>query len=87
MRVGEVDTAPRGRVGAMRDGILDQKFLLTGEDNSPNNYLLNVGRTGGGGWGDPPSSPQLRSGSFCAQGPLSRRQRRRDGRGLGRIFS
>lgn len=53
MRVGEVDTAPRGRVGAMRDGILDQKFLLTGEDNSPNNYLLNVGRTGGGGWATP----------------------------------
>ena len=50
MRVGEVDTAPGGRVGSMRDGVLDQKFLLSGEDNSPNNYLLNVGRTGGGGW-------------------------------------
>src|SRR5437016_14524536 len=53
MRVGEVDTAPSGRVGSMRDGILDQTFLLTGEDNSPNNYLLNVGRTGGGGWTTP----------------------------------
>jgi hypothetical protein len=53
MRVGEVDSAPGGRVGSMRDGILDQKFLLTGQDNSPNNYLLNVGRTGGGGWATP----------------------------------
>ena len=53
MRVGEVDTAPGGRVGSMRDGVLDQKFLLTGQDNSPNNYLLNVGRTGGGGWTTP----------------------------------
>ncbi|MGB6940489.1 MAG: hypothetical protein WBE14_28280, partial [Xanthobacteraceae bacterium] len=53
MRVGEVDTAPGGRVGSMRDGVLDQTFLLTGEDNSPSNYLLNVGRTGGGGWATP----------------------------------
>jgi hypothetical protein len=53
MRVGEVDVAPSGRVGGMRDGILDQTFLLTGEDNSPSNYLLNVGRTGGGGWTTP----------------------------------
>ena len=53
MRVGEVATAPGGRVGSMRDGVLDQTFLLTGEDNSPNNYLLNVGRTGGGGWTTP----------------------------------
>ncbi|UIY26820.1 hypothetical protein LZK76_31265 (plasmid) [Rhizobium leguminosarum] len=37
----------------MRDGKLDQKFLLYGEDGSPNNYLLNVGLTGGGGWGTP----------------------------------
>ena len=53
MRVGEVATAPGGRVGAMRDGVLDQTFLLTGDDNSPSNYLLNVGRTGGGGWATP----------------------------------
>src|SRR6267142_4884418 len=53
MRVGEVATASGGRVGSMRDGVLDQTFLLTGEDNSPNNYLLNVGRTGGGGWTTP----------------------------------
>jgi hypothetical protein len=37
----------------MRDGILEQKFLLTGEDGSPGNYLLNIGRTGAGGWTTP----------------------------------
>ncbi|WP_244492561.1 cupin domain-containing protein [Aureimonas sp. AU22] len=37
----------------MRDGKLDQKFLLQGDDDSPNNYLLNVGLTGSGGWGTP----------------------------------
>lgn len=53
MRASEVDTADSGRVGSMRDGVLDQKFLLVGADDSPNNYLLNVGRTGAGGWGTP----------------------------------
>jgi hypothetical protein len=53
MRVGEVATAPGGRAGSMREGVLEQKFLLMGQDNSPNNYLLNVGRTGGGGWTTP----------------------------------
>ena len=37
----------------MREGKLVQKFLLMGEDGSPNNYLLNVGLTGSGGWGTP----------------------------------
>lgn len=53
MRISEADKAEGGMVGAMRDGKLAQKFLLTGEDDSPNNYLLNVGRTGSGGWGTP----------------------------------
>jgi hypothetical protein len=53
MRISEAATAEGGRVGSMRDGVLDQKFLLMGEDDSPNNYLLNVGRTGSGGWGTP----------------------------------
>lgn len=53
MRIGEADKSPGGRVGSMREGTLDQKFLLYGEDGSPNNYLLNVGLTGGGGWGTP----------------------------------
>lgn len=53
MKVGEVETADSGVVGSMREGVLAQKFLLTGEDGSPNNYLLNVGRTGTGGWTTP----------------------------------
>ena len=53
MRISEAATAQSGSVGSMRDGKLDQKFLLEGEDNSPNNYLLNVGLTGSGGWGTP----------------------------------
>ena len=53
MRVSEAASAESGRVGSMRTGILDQMFLLQGDDNSPNNYLLNVGVTGSGGWGTP----------------------------------
>lgn len=53
MRITEIAHVDGGSVGAMRDGKLDQKFLLTGEEGSPNNYLLNVGLTGGGGWGTP----------------------------------
>jgi hypothetical protein len=53
MRISEAATAEGGSVGSMRDGKLDQKFLLQGDDDSPNNYLLNVGLTGAGGWGTP----------------------------------
>ncbi|MFT2215089.1 hypothetical protein ACLJYM_25020 [Rhizobium giardinii] len=53
MRISEAATAEGGAVGSMRDGKLDQKFLLQGDDDSPNNYLLNVGLTGSGGWGTP----------------------------------
>src|ERR687894_2467863 len=53
MRISEASTAAGGQVGTMRDGKLDQKFLLQGDDDSPNNYLLNVGLTGAGGWGTP----------------------------------
>ncbi|MBM3538478.1 MAG: hypothetical protein FJX55_11660 [Alphaproteobacteria bacterium] len=53
MRVGEAHSSPVNRVGTMRDGVLEQKYLLQGQDESPNNYLLNVGRTGGGGWTTP----------------------------------
>lgn len=41
------------QVGSMRDGILDQKHLLIGEEGSPCNYDLNMGLTGGGGWRTP----------------------------------
>jgi hypothetical protein len=53
MRISDASTAESGQVGSMRDGKLDQKFLLQGDDDSPNNYLLNVGLTGSGGWGTP----------------------------------
>lgn len=53
MRVSEAEKVQAGVVGSMRDGVLAQKFLLMGEDGSPNNYSLNVGRTGGGGWQTP----------------------------------
>jgi hypothetical protein len=53
MRISEAATSEGGRVGSMREGTLDQKFLLMGDDGSPNNYLLNVGLTGSGGWGTP----------------------------------
>ena len=53
MRISEAATSEGGRVGSMREGTLDQKFLLQGDDDSPNNYLLNVGLTGSGGWGTP----------------------------------
>ena len=53
MRISTADTSETGQVGSMREGTLVQKFLLTGEDGSPNNYLLNVGLTGAGGWGTP----------------------------------
>jgi len=53
MRISEASKSDGGNVGSMRVGKLAQKFLLTGEDGSPNNYLLNVGMTGSGGWGTP----------------------------------
>ena len=53
MRIAGAATSEGGRVGSMREGKLEQKFLLQGEDGSPNNYLLNVGLTGSGGWGTP----------------------------------
>lgn len=53
MRISEVAKAEGGVVGTMREGVLAQKFLLLGQDGSPNNYLLNVGRTGAGGWTTP----------------------------------
>ncbi|MPS30191.1 hypothetical protein [Pigmentiphaga sp.] len=53
MKISEKATAESGIVGTMREGVLAQKFLLTGKNGSPNNYLLNVGRTGAGGWTAP----------------------------------
>ena len=53
MRVSKAADTGSERVGTMREGVLDQKHLLFGEDGSPNNYDLNMGQTGGGGWRTP----------------------------------
>ena len=53
MRVSEASSAEAGVVGSMRDGVLEQKFLLTGKEGTLHNYVLNVGRTGAGGWTTP----------------------------------
>jgi hypothetical protein len=54
MRVSEASSTDFGRIGSnMREGILEQKFLLQGKPGSQNNYLINVGRTGVGGWTAP----------------------------------
>jgi hypothetical protein len=53
MRVSKAADTDNEAVGSMREGVLDQKHLLFGEDGSPNNYDLNMGHTGGGGWRTP----------------------------------
>lgn len=53
MRVSKAAETGSERVGSMREGVLDQKHLLFGEDGSPNNFDLNMGQTGGGGWRTP----------------------------------
>jgi hypothetical protein len=53
MRVSRAAETGNEKVGSMRDGVLDQKHLLFGEDGSPNNYDLNMGLTGSGGWRTP----------------------------------
>jgi hypothetical protein len=53
MRVGTFANTESEQVGSMREGVLDQKHLLFGEDGSPNNYDLNMGQTGSGGWRTP----------------------------------
>lgn len=53
MRVGKASDTNTEMVGTMREGKLAQKHLLFGEDGSPNNYDLNMGLTGSGGWRTP----------------------------------
>jgi len=53
MRISDVASAQAGVVGSMRDGVLETTFLLVGQDGSPNNYVLTVGRAGAGGWMTP----------------------------------
>jgi len=53
MRASQASTTNADLVGTMREGVLAQKHLLIGEDGSPINFDLNVGRTGDGGWQAP----------------------------------
>jgi hypothetical protein len=53
MRVSTAAETGSEKVGSMREGKLDQKHLLFGVDGSPNNYDLNLGVTGSGGWRTP----------------------------------
>ena len=53
MRVSKASDTDSELVGTMREGVLAQKHLLFGEDGSPNNYDLNMGRAGEGGWRTP----------------------------------
>ena len=54
----------------MREGKLDQKHLLFGEDGSPNNYDLNMGLTGGGGWRTPRHRHNFDQIRYVIQGRL-----------------
>ncbi|KQP23445.1 hypothetical protein [Pseudorhodoferax sp. Leaf267] len=53
MRVSEAASAEKSQVGSMREGVLELKILLTGEDDSPSNYCMQMNRTGSGGWSTP----------------------------------
>ena len=53
MRISTAAETGSEKVGSMREGKLDQKHLLFGVDGSPNNYDLNLGVTGSGGWRTP----------------------------------
>ncbi len=70
MRVGRALDTSSERVGTMREGTLDQKHLLVGEDGSPNNYDLNVGFTGSGGWRTPRHRHNFDQIRYVVQGRL-----------------
>ncbi|WP_022683529.1 hypothetical protein [Sphingobium bisphenolivorans] len=53
MRASKPADTNADQVGSMREGVLTQKHLLIGEDGSPNNYDLNTGLAGAGGWRTP----------------------------------
>lgn len=70
MRVSKASETGSERVGTMREGTLDQKHLLFGEDGSPNNYDLNMGLTGGGGWRTPRHRHNFDQIRYVIQGRL-----------------
>ena len=70
MRVSKAADTDIEQVGTMREGKLDQKHLLFGEDGSPNNYDLNMGHTGGGGWRTPRHRHNFDQIRYVIQGQL-----------------
>lgn len=70
MRVSKAAETDVEQVGSMREGKLDQKHLLFGEDGSPNNYDLNMGLTGGGGWRTPRHRHNFDQIRYVIQGQL-----------------
>lgn len=70
MRVSKAADTGSERVGTMREGVLDQKHLLFGEDGSPNNYDLNMGHTGDGGWRTPRHRHNFDQIRYVIQGRL-----------------
>ena len=70
MRVSKAADTDIEQVGTMREGKLDQKHLLFGEDGSPNNYDLNLGHTGGGGWRTPRHRHNFDQIRYVIQGRL-----------------
>jgi hypothetical protein len=53
MRAARAESIDQDQVGTMREGVLAQKHLLFGQDDTPTNYDLNMGRAGSGGWRTP----------------------------------
>lgn len=70
MRVSKAGDTDVERVGSMREGKLEQKHLLFGEDGSPNNFDLNMGNTGGGGWRTPRHRHNFDQIRYVIQGRL-----------------
>lgn len=70
MRVSKAADTGAEAVGSMREGVLEQKHLLVGEDGSPNNYDLNMGQTGGGGWRTPRHRHTFDQIRYILQGQL-----------------
>jgi hypothetical protein len=70
MRVSKAADTDIEAVGSMREGVLEQKHLLFGEDGSPNNYDLNMGHTGGGGWRTPRHRHNFDQIRYVIQGRL-----------------
>src|SRR4051794_23972883 len=69
MRVSKAADTDVEAVGSMREGKLDQKHLLFGEDGSPNNYDLNTGHNGGGGGRGPRPRPNFDPIRYVIAGP------------------